>query len=122
MLIGLGSDQADDLLEEAEHVGRPSVQAPQTGEIVKALQHAVEPRDLGFEHADQLVHRPPRLRVAQPLVEQLDVDGKRGQRVLDLVVQSGGQCAQADDPLHPPDALLDQDAVAHIAQQKQAAE
>ena len=91
MLIGLRRDQADDLLEDAEHVGRPSVQAPQTGEVVKALEHAIEPRDLGFEHADQLVHRPLGLRVAQALVEQLDVDRKRGQRILDLVVQARGQ-------------------------------
>ena len=61
-------------------------------------------------------------RVAQPLLQELDVDAQRRQRVLDLVVQPGGQRAQAEEPLHPPDPLLHQDAVAHVAQEHDAAE
>ena len=87
LLLGLRTNQLDDLFEKLGDPGRTNDELSEAGEVAEALQHAVQAHDFSLDHAQQVVHGFLGLGFPEPLFQQLDVDRQRSQRILDLVVQ-----------------------------------
>ena len=124
VLLGrLGADQADDVLEDLLDVDRPEVEALEAGEVAEALEDAVEPADLGLQHADQLGDRPvgarsPRSRSSSSWTWMLSaVSG-----FLISWCRPDGQRAEAGELLHPPHLLLHQQPLGDVAEVDDAAD
>ena len=123
VLVGrLRPDQPDGLVQHLQASRRLQVEPLQAGKVAEPFQDAVQPADLRLHDAQQIVERLGGGQTAQTFVEQLDVQAQGGQRVLEFVVQSGGQRSEADEPLHPRHAFLEQHAFGDVAKQEHAAQ
>src|ERR1019366_7441003 len=115
-LLGrLWSNEAYGVLDNPKGIRWLECQMLEVGKSAKTLQDAVEPTDLGLQHVDDFVHRRARIAIRQAFLQKLNVDAESGQRVLDLVMQSGCQCRHTEESFHPANPVFEEHPLRNVA-------
>ena len=102
-------DHRHDRLEDRGKLHGPELELLGPDELEKALHHLVQPPHLRADDRDVFEQRRSivRLLVGEQLLEQLEPNHRRMQRVLDLVRQPGRQPAERRHPARIAQRRLD---------------